>query len=113
MRQRKAEMDRRADAFLTLPGGIGTLEELLEIWVARSLGMHSKPVVVLDPDGTFALLRAQVDALVEAGFVRRGALDSVVWVTSVPEAFDAMARIWAGEFEEVRPEAAELLEFEP
>src|SRR5215212_8611841 len=38
MRERKAEMDRRADAFLALPGGIGTLEELIEIWVARTLG---------------------------------------------------------------------------
>src|ERR1044071_9143757 len=54
MRVRKGEMDRRADAFLTLPGGIGTLEELLEIWVGRVLRMHQKPVVVLDPDGMFA-----------------------------------------------------------
>src|SRR3954462_12706515 len=44
MRERKAEMERRADAFLTLPGGIGTLEELFEIWVARTLGMHDKPL---------------------------------------------------------------------
>ena len=51
MRERKAEMERRCDAFLTLPGGIGTLEELFEIWTARSLGLHGKPVVVLDPDG--------------------------------------------------------------
>jgi predicted Rossmann-fold nucleotide-binding protein len=36
-------MDARADAFLALPGGLGTLEELLEVWVARSLGMHAKP----------------------------------------------------------------------
>ncbi len=51
MRERKAEMDRRADAFLVLPGGIGTLEEFFEVWTAASLGMHAKPVVVLDPDG--------------------------------------------------------------
>src|SRR3954462_9282278 len=57
MRVRKGEMDRRADAFLTLPGGLGTLEELLKIWVARILQMHDKPVVVLDPDGVFAHLR--------------------------------------------------------
>src|SRR4051812_14080362 len=49
MRERKALMDDRADAFIALAGGLGTLEELLEIWVARVLGLHSKPVVVLDP----------------------------------------------------------------
>src|SRR3954465_54459 len=63
MRVRKGEMDRRADAFLTLAGGIGTLEELLEIWVGRVLRMHDKPVVVLDPDGVFTHLRAQIDQL--------------------------------------------------
>ena len=52
MRQRKAIMDERSDAFLALPGGIGTLEELVEVWTARSLNMHHKPVVVLDPWGT-------------------------------------------------------------
>src|SRR5579885_3155801 len=44
MRSRKGEMDRRADAFLALPGGIGTVEELMEIWVSRVLLMHDKPV---------------------------------------------------------------------
>src|SRR3954469_18159228 len=43
MRERKGLMDSRADAFLALPGGLGTLEELLEVWVARSLGLHDKP----------------------------------------------------------------------
>src|SRR5881409_2334810 len=61
MRTRKGLMDDRSDAFLTLPGGLGTLEELLEVWVARILRMHDKPVVVLDPDGVFAHLRAQID----------------------------------------------------
>src|SRR5919199_415835 len=67
MRERKRVMDERADAFLALPGGIGTLEELFEVWTARSLGMHGKPVVVLDPDGLFAPLRQQLDALLRAG----------------------------------------------
>lgn len=90
MRSRKALMDARADAFLTLPGGIGTLEELLEIWVARSLGMHTKPVVVLDPRGDFAGLRAQVDTLVSAGFVRPAAAAEVVWEQTVDGAFRAL-----------------------
>src|SRR3954467_15477609 len=83
MRVRKGEMDRRADAFLTLPGGIGTLEELLEIWVARILRMHDKPVVVLDPDGVFTHLRAQIDQLVSAGFARPSIHDAIAWATDV------------------------------
>jgi uncharacterized protein (TIGR00730 family) len=90
MRARKGQMDARSDAFLTLPGGLGTLEELLEIWVARTLAMHAKPVVVLDPDDVFAPLRAQVDLLVERGFVRPASQASVAWVRDVGAAFDAI-----------------------
>ena len=90
MRARKGLMDARADAFLTLPGGLGTLEELLEIWVSRTLAMHAKPVVVLDPDDIFEPLRAQVDLLVEGGFVREGAQAAVTWVRDPGEAFDAI-----------------------
>jgi uncharacterized protein (TIGR00730 family) len=92
MRERKAEMDARADAFLALPGGLGTLEELLEIWTARVLGLHDKPVVVLDPDGTFAPLRAQLDLLVHRGFVREPAAEAVTWTREVGAALDACAR---------------------
>jgi uncharacterized protein (TIGR00730 family) len=109
MRIRKGEMDRRADAFLTLPGGVGTVEELMEIWVSRVLRMHDKPVVVLDPDGVFAPLRAQVDLLVERGFARPSVRDAVQWVTTVTDAFDALERP-----RPVLPPAAdELLEAEP
>jgi len=109
MRDRKAGMEQRSDAFLTLPGGIGTLEELLEIWVARTLGMHEKPVVVLDPDGVYAPLRAQVDLLVARGFLRAHAPGAVSWVESVEAALDACAAF------PQRQEASltELLEAEP
>jgi uncharacterized protein (TIGR00730 family) len=92
MRVRKGEMDRRADAFLALPGGMGTLEELLEIWVARILRMHDKPVVVLDPDGVFAHLRAQVEELVSSGFARPSVHDAIAWSTDVAEALDLLER---------------------
>ena len=95
MRERKGVMDLRSDAFLTLPGGLGTLEELLEVWVARTLGLHDKPVVVLDPDDVFAPLRAQVDALVEGGFVRPQARDAVVWADRIDPALDAIAALVA------------------
>jgi uncharacterized protein (TIGR00730 family) len=92
MRTRKAEMDGRADAFLTLPGGLGTLEELLEIWVARILRMHDKPVVVLDPDDVFAPLRQQVSRLVDAGFARPAVWEALAFVREVPAAFDEIER---------------------
>ena len=92
MRTRKAEMDRRSDAFLVLPGGIGTLEELLEIWTARVLGMHAKAVVILDPTGVYAPLRELMNGLAEQGFARPQIFDAVAWTSSVTEAFDALER---------------------
>jgi uncharacterized protein (TIGR00730 family) len=115
MRERKAEMDRRSDAFITLPGGIGTLEELLEIWVARSLRMHDKPVVVLDPWGDLQPLAELVAGLVRAGFVRDSAAAQLVWTSSVDEAVAAVERGWAeaGTVDVAEPTPAEFLEAEP
>jgi hypothetical protein len=90
MRSRKAEMDRRADAFLVLPGGLGTIEELLEIWTSKALGMHSKPLVVLDPDGVFEPLRDQAASFVSAGFAHQAAVDHATWVTDVGAAFELL-----------------------
>jgi len=91
MRSRKALMESHADAFLALPGGLGTLEELFEIWVGKFLGFHAYPVVVLDPDGLYEHLRKQVDVLHERGFVRSEQLDIVRWTTTVEAALDACA----------------------
>lgn len=91
MRTRKAMMESHADAFLALPGGLGTLEELLEIWVGKYLGFHDLPVVVLDPDGLFAPLREQIDLLHERGFVRTAQQEIVKWTTTVEEALSACA----------------------
>lgn len=109
MRERKGEMERRSDAFLALPGGLGTLDEIFEIWVSRSLGMHDKPLVVLDPDGVFALMRAQIDDLVLRGFARPAVRDAIHWTTEMAEAFDLL------EAHQVRivPTAGEVLESEP
>ena len=112
MRIRKGLMDAHSDAFLTLPGGLGTLEELLEVWVARFLGMHSKPVVALDPDGLFAPLRAQVDLMIEQGFVRRESAAALVWTTSVSDALDAVEAELASAAT-MQPATEELLEAEP
>lgn len=109
MRERKGEMERRSDGFLALPGGLGTLDEIFEIWVSRSLGMHESPLVVLDPDGVFAMMRTQVDDLVLRGFARPAVRDAIHWATEVGEAFDLLAA------NQVRivPTAGEVLESEP
>jgi uncharacterized protein (TIGR00730 family) len=91
MRERKAEMDRRADGFLTLPGGIGTMEELFEVWTAATLGMHAKPVVVLDPAGFYGPLWAWLTDLADAGFVRRSALETLILAKTVDAAFTALS----------------------
>ncbi|PAT33818.1 TIGR00730 family Rossman fold protein [Vandammella animalimorsus] len=57
MHQRKAMMAQRSDAFVALPGGIGTFEELFEIWTWRQLGYHDKPIGILDVDGYYSALQ--------------------------------------------------------
>src|SRR6202046_276413 len=86
MRERKQVMEDRSDAFIALPGGIGTLEELFETWTAGYLGMHDKPVVLLDPDGHYDGLWAWLEGLVESGYVQAGALDRIVVVRDVEAA---------------------------
>ena len=91
MRERKRVMDEASDAFLALPGGLGTFEELFEVWTSRSLSMHDKPVVVLDLDGFFDPLWAYLDTLRDKGFVRQWGLDALTRTTTVDEAFAALA----------------------
>jgi uncharacterized protein (TIGR00730 family) len=87
MRERKAAMDERSDAFLVLPGGIGTLEELFEIWTARVLGIHDRPLVILDPWGLYTPLRQLIENMYEAGFTRANIFDAISWTNTVEEAF--------------------------
>lgn len=109
LRERKGEMDSRSDGFLALPGGLGTLDEIFEIWVSRSLGMHDKPLVVLDPDGVFAMMRAQVDDLVLRGFARPAVRDAIQWATEVGAAFDLLEALQVP----IVPTAGEVLESDP
>jgi uncharacterized protein (TIGR00730 family) len=92
MRERKALMEVHADAFLALPGGIGTCEELFEVWTAGSLGLHDKPVVLLDPDGHYAGLLDWVRGLVEKGFAsRHSPLTRITVARTVEAALDAVS----------------------
>ncbi|GAA5077205.1 hypothetical protein HNP84_003670 [Thermocatellispora tengchongensis] len=86
MRERKGVMDARSDAFLVLPGGIGTLEELFEIWSGRVLGIHERPLVVLDPWGLYGPLRELISGMYDEGFTRPHVFDAITWTTTVDEA---------------------------
>lgn len=70
MHERKAEMAKRADAFLVLPGGLGTLDEMCEILTWRLLGIHEKPVVLINTAGYWNRFLHLLDGAVEAGFLR-------------------------------------------
>lgn len=91
MRERKKVMEDRADAFIALPGGIGTLEEFFEAWTAGYLGMHSKPIVMLDPFGHYDGLLIWLRGLIDTGYVGEHALDRLVVVTDVEAALAACA----------------------
>ena len=69
MHERKRLMAEKADAFLALPGGIGTFEELFEVWTWRQLGYHDKPVGILNSEGYYDGLISFIDGVVQAGFM--------------------------------------------
>lgn len=70
MHERKARMAELSDAFVALPGGLGTYEELFETWTWGQLGWHAKPVALLDVNGFYAKLAGFLDHVVEQGFVK-------------------------------------------
>jgi len=92
MAARKRVMMARWDAFVVLPGGLGTLDELFEVWTIGMLGLHDKPVILLDIDGFYTGLLDWIAKLVPLGFVRPSALDCLTVVGSLPEVLDALER---------------------
>ncbi len=70
MSQRKERMIELSDAFISLPGGIGTLDELFEVWALRALQIHKKPVGLLNVDGYFDPLLEFIDRMVTQDFLR-------------------------------------------
>jgi uncharacterized protein (TIGR00730 family) len=88
MADRKSVLLARSDGFIVLPGGIGTLDELFEIWTTASLDLHDKPVVLVDADGFYAGLLHWLRALVPSGFLHAEAMARLHVVESVPAALD-------------------------
>jgi uncharacterized protein (TIGR00730 family) len=89
MGQRKHMITDISDAFVTLPGGAGTLEEFFEIWVGHYLKFHSKPVVILDPFGIYAPLHDLITHLESEKFIKPGMREIVQWTTTVDETLRA------------------------
>ncbi|KAJ0781592.1 putative LOG family protein [Helianthus annuus] len=90
MHQRKAEMARQADAFIALPGGYGTLEELLEVITWAQLGIHKKPVGLLNVNGYYNSLLSFIDKAVDEGFVTPDARRIIV---SAPTAYELLSKL--------------------
>jgi len=78
MHERKQLMATRADAFIALPGGIGTLEELYEVWSWQQLGYHDKPVALLNVEGYYDSLLAFMAVSHERGFVSRAQHEALI-----------------------------------
>ncbi|XP_058190241.1 cytokinin riboside 5'-monophosphate phosphoribohydrolase LOG8 [Rhododendron vialii] len=90
MHERKAEMAREADAFIALPGGYGTMEELLEMITWSQLGIHKKPVGLLNVDGYYNSLLALFDNGVEEGFIKPSARLIILSAPTAKELFVKM-----------------------
>jgi len=91
LRQRKQLMDDHADAFIALPGGFGTLEELLEIMTLRQLGYHDKPILIVNTAGYFNPLLAQFAHIFAEGFSHSHYQNLYVVVESSEEALELLA----------------------
>ncbi|KAM0892640.1 hypothetical protein ACQ4PT_025629 [Festuca glaucescens] len=90
MHQRKAEMARQSDAFIALPGGYGTLEELLEVITWAQLGIHHKPVGLLNVDGYYNSLLTFIDKAVEEGFINTCARRIIVLAPTAEELMEKL-----------------------
>jgi len=91
MHERKLEMFERCDAIVVLPGGIGTLEEFFEVLSWRTLGLHTKPIVIVDQGGYWQPLAALLRSCVEGGFADRSHLDLVAFVETLDQLLPALA----------------------
>ncbi|MDA8309658.1 MAG: TIGR00730 family Rossman fold protein [Actinomycetota bacterium] len=90
MHERKQRMYDLADAFVAMPGGLGTLEELAEIATWSQLGLHRKPVVLLDVAGFWEPLVAQLDRMVAVGLLKRESRELLALAGSIGDVFERL-----------------------
>ena len=91
MHERKQRMAERADAFAVLPGGIGTLDETFEILSWKQLGLHDKPIFLVDIDGYWARLRGLLEDIVERGFAAPRTRDLLQVAPTIASLMTALA----------------------
>lgn len=92
MQERKAKMAEMADAFIVLPGGFGTLEELFEILTAGQLGFHDKPVAIINTNNFYDFLKQQLDMMVSERMLLEPHANIAQFVNTPKEAIDALKK---------------------
>jgi hypothetical protein len=90
MHERKAKMYAASDAFIALPGGVGTMDELFEAWTWRGIGYHDKPIGVLDVAGYYKPLLAFLRSMVGEGFLGGEQLEDIVFDTEPTRLLDTL-----------------------
>lgn len=96
MHDRKHKMFERSDAFVTLPGGIGTLEEIVEIMTWAQLGRHRKPMVLVNINGFWNPLMKLISHMADSGFIHTAHLVQPLVVDTAEEVVPALLDHWAG-----------------
>lgn len=96
MHERKAMMEKLSDGFIALPGGIGTFEELFEILTWAQLGVHQKPVGLLDVAGYYQPLKAMLEQAVTSGFLKQDTSDLLLKSDSVTSLINGMQSFQPG-----------------
>ena len=92
MLERKALMAKLSDGFISLPGGIGTMDELFEMWTWTQLGIHDKPSVLLNVDGYYDTLIAFLDEMTGAGYLQPAQRALLRVATAANDALDLLRR---------------------
>ena len=92
MHQRKAKMNELSDGVIALPGGFGTLEEFFEMLTWAQLGLHRKPVALLNVDGFYDALLALVDTMVDRGFLRKENREMLLVSDNIEDLLDKMRK---------------------
>ncbi len=93
MHARKAQFHALADAYVVLPGGLGTLEEMAEVATWAQIGLHDSPIGFLDVNGYFAALLAWVDRAVDDGFMKSSNRDALVRASDIDDLLVQLAAV--------------------
>lgn len=95
MHERKAKMHELSDGVIALPGGLGTLEEFFEMLTWAQLGLHKKPMAVLNTDGFYDPLNVLVQSMIDKGFLKQEYQEMIIISDRIEELLDKMRRYTA------------------